>query len=184
MSNFLKPFEEKMQERIDYLQEELKTIRAGRANPAILDKITVSYYGQDTPLNQVSSISVPEARLLLIQPWDASLLAEIEKSIQAANIGLNPSNDGKVIRLAIPALTEERRKEITKEVSEIGENTKVSIRSIRRDAVDEAKAQEKSSQISEDELRTIEKQIQDMTDDFTNKVDQLVEEKSQEIMEI
>lgn len=184
MNNFLKPYEDKMEDRINYLQEELKTIRAGRANPAILDKITVEAYGQQTPLNQVASISVPEARLLVVQPWDASLIGEIEKSIQAANIGLNPSNDGKVIRLAIPALTEERRKDLTKEVSELGENTKVGIRNIRREAVDEAKAKEKAGEYSEDELRNLEKQIQDLTDKYTDKIDQMVQEKSDEVMEI
>lgn len=184
MNAFLKPYEEKMKTSIAVYTEDLKTVRAGRANPAILDKITVEYYGQPTPLNQVAGISVPEARLIAIQPWDASVLEEIEKAIIKADIGLNPANDGKVIRLAIPALTTERRKELTKQVSGMGENTKVAIRNIRRDAMDQVKKDEKAGDISEDEKRTIEEDIQKLTDKYIEEIDKITKAKEEEIMEI
>lgn len=184
MNAFLKPYEEKMKTSISVYTDDLKTVRAGRANPAILDKITVEYYGQQTPLNQVAGISVPEARLIAIQPWDASVLEEIEKAIIKADIGLNPSNDGKIIRLNIPALTTERRKELTKQVSAMGENTKVAIRNIRRDAMDQVKKDEKAGDISEDEKRTIEDEIQKLTDKYIQEIDKITKTKEEEIMEI
>ncbi len=184
MKAFLQPYEEKMKTSIAVYVDDLKTVRAGRANPAILDKITVDYYGQQTPLNQVAGISVPEARLIAIQPWDASVLDEIEKAIIKADIGLNPSNDGKIIRLTIPALTTERRKDLTKQVSGMGENTKVAIRNIRRDAMDQVKKDEKSGDISEDEKRTIEDEIQKLTDKYIEEIDKITKNKEEEIMEI
>lgn len=184
MHAFLKPFEEKMKSSISVYNEELKTVRAGRANPAILDKITVPYYGQETPLNQVAGISVPEARLIAIQPWDASLIDAIEKAILKANLGLNPSNDGKVVRLAIPALTTERRTELTKTVSGYGENAKVAIRNIRRDAMDQVKKGEKNGDFSEDERRSIEDEIQKLTDNYIKDIDNITSKKQEEIMEI
>lgn len=184
MKAFLQPYEEKMKTSIAVYVDDLKTVRAGRANPAILDKITVDYYGQQTPLNQVAGISVPEARLIAIQPWDASVLDEIEKAIIKADIGLNPSNDGKIIRLTIPALTTERRKDLTKQVSGMGENTKVAIRNIRRDAMDQVKKDEKAGDISEDEKRTIEDEIQKLTDKFIEEIDKITKNKEEEIMEI
>lgn len=184
MKAFLQPYEEKMKTSIAVYVDDLKTVRAGRANPAILDKITVDYYGQQTPLNQVAGISVPEARLIAIQPWDVSVLDEIEKAIIKADIGLNPSNDGKVIRLIIPALTTERRKDLTKQVSGMGENTKVAIRNIRRDAMDQVKKDEKAGDISEDEKRTIEDEIQKLTDKYIEEIDKITKNKEEEIMEI
>lgn len=184
MNTFLKPFEEKMKRSVSVYTEELKSVRAGRANPAILDKITVPYYGVDTPLNQVAGISVPEARLMTIQPWDASLIGEIEKAIQRSDIGINPSNDGKIIRLAIPPLTTERREDLTKQVSGYGENAKVSIRNIRRDAMDQIKKMEKSSEVSEDERRNVEGDIQELTDKIIKEIDEITAKKQEEIMEI
>lgn len=184
MNTFLNPFEEKMKMSVSVYTDELKSVRAGRANPAILDKITVSYYGVDTPLNQVAGISVPEARLITIQPWDASIIGEIEKAIQRSDIGINPSNDGKVVRLAIPPLTTERREDLTKQVSGYGENAKVSIRNIRRDAMDQVKKLEKDGDISEDDKRTIEGDIQELTDKYVNEIDEITSRKQEEIMEI
>lgn len=184
MNTFLNPFEEKMKMSISVYSDELKSVRAGRANPGILDKVTVLYYGVETPLNQVAGISVPEARLITIQPWDVSIIGEIEKSIQRSDIGINPSNDGKVIRLAIPPLTTERREDLTKQVSGYGENAKVAIRNIRRDAMDQVKKQEKSGSISEDERRNIEGDIQDLTDKYVKEIDKITAKKQEEIMEI
>ncbi len=184
MNTFLNPFEEKMKMSVSVYTEELKSVRAGRANPAILDKITVPYYGVDTPLNQVAGISVPEARLITIQPWDASIIGEIEKAIQRSDIGINPSNDGKVVRLAIPPLTTERREDLTKQVSGYGENAKVSIRNIRRDAMEQVKKLEKDGDISEDDKRTIEGDIQDLTDKYVKEIDEITSRKQDEIMEI
>ena len=180
----IKESEEKMKKSIESLRSELATIRAGRANPHILDGVTVDYYGTPTPLNQASNISVPEARMLQIQPWDASLLKEIEKAIQIADIGLTPTNDGKTIRLIFPELTEDRRKELAKEVKKQGENAKVAIRNIRRDANDAAKKQNKDGDISDDELANIEADIQQMTDKFTKEVDDAIEDKTKEIMTV
>ena len=156
----LNHIEEKMNKTISVLQENFSEVRAGRANPAILNKIRVDYYGTPTPINQVAGISVPEARLIVIQPWDISLLKEIEKEILKAEIGINPNNDGKVIRLAFPELNEERRKELVKEVKKMAEDSKVSIRSIRREAMDEAKKLQKDNQMTEDELKGAEDKLQ------------------------
>ena len=157
-------YEEKMNKTISVFEENLAEIRAGRANPAILNKITVDYYGVPTPINQVAGISVPEARMILIQPWDVSILKEIEKEILKSDIGINPNNDGKVIRLTFPELNEERRKEIVKDIRKLAEEAKIAVRSIRRDAIDEAKELEKNSEITEDDLKKEEEDIQKLTD--------------------
>ena len=175
-------FEEKMSKSISILEENFAEVRAGRANPAILNKITVDYYGTPTPINQVAGISVPEARLIVIQPWDVSILKEIEKEILKADIGINPNNDGKVIRLAFPELNEERRKEIAKDIRKMAEDAKVAIRSIRRDAMDEAKAMQKNSEMTEDELKLAEDQIQKLTDKFVGEIDEMLERKEAEVM--
>ena len=176
--------EEKMNKTVNALAESLAEVRAGRANPAILNKIKVDYYGTPTPINQVAGISVPEARLIVIQPWDASILKEIEKEILKSEIGINPNNDGKVIRLAFPELTEERRKELVKDIRKMGEESKVSIRSIRRDGIDEAKAKQKNSEITEDELKGAEDQIQKLTDKKVAEIDNMVATKEKEIMSV
>lgn len=184
MDNNLKEFEEKMKTTINIYSDELKSIRAGRANPAILDKISVPYYGQNTPLNQVAGISVPEARLIAIQPWDASLIGPIEKELLKSDIGITPSNDGKVIRLAIPPLTTERRTELTKTVSGYGENAKISVRNIRREAMDFVKKLEKNGDYSEDDRRDSETDIQELTDKYIKEIDKITASKQEEIMEI
>ena len=176
--------EERMNKTISVLQENFSEVRAGRANPAILNKIMIDYYGVPTPINQVAGISVPEARLIVIQPWDASILKEIEKEILKADIGINPNNDGKVIRLLFPELNEERRKEIAKDIKKIAEESKVAIRSIRRDGIDEAKAMQKESLITEDELRTAEDKIQKLTDKKIAEIDEVLAVKEKEIMSI
>ena len=180
----LNHIEEKMNKTISVLQENFSEVRAGRANPAILNKIRVDYYGTPTPINQVAGISVPEARLIVIQPWDISLLKEIEKEILKAEIGINPNNDGKVIRLAFPELNEERRKELVKEVKKMAEDSKVSIRSIRREAMDEAKKLQKDNQMTEDELKGAEDKIQKLTDNKISEIDKLLSEKEKEIMSV
>ena len=177
-------FEEKMKKTISVFVESLSEIRAGRANPAILNKIMINYYGTPTPINQVAGISVPEARLIVIQPWDASILKDIEKEILKADIGINPNNDGKVIRLAFPELNEERRKEIVKEIRKMAEDAKVAIRSIRRDAIDEAKTMQKNSEISEDDLKVAEDKIQKLTDKYVEEIDKILETKEKEVMSI
>ena len=176
--------EEKMQKAIDYLADELAAIRAGRANPAILNKISVEYYGMPTPLNQVGAISVPEARQILITPWDKSLLGAITKAIQVAEIGVNPINDGNGIRLTFPELNEERRKQIVKEVKSLGEDAKVAIRNVRRDGIDEAKKLKANSEITEDELKGAEEKIQKITDKYTDKVEKMISDKEKEVMEV
>ena len=176
--------EEKMNSRVDYLKEEFGNIRVGRANPQILNKIMVEYYGVPSPLNQVASISVPEARQLVIAPWDRSLLSPIEKAIQKAEIGINPMNDGTSIRLIFPELTQDRRKEIAKDVSKLGEDVKVSIRNIRRDAMDEVKKEQKESLLSEDEARGVEEKIQKLTDKYVDMVTKEVASKEKEVMEV
>lgn len=176
--------EAKMEKRIDGLMGEFKTIRAGRANASVLDKISVEYYGTMTPVNQVGTISVPEPRMLVIQPWDATLLNEIVKAINKSDIGIAPQNDGKVIRLNFPPLTEERRKELGKLVKKYGEEAKVQIRNARRDALDMYKKQKKDGDITEDELKDIEKDIQDMTDKYIKKIDTVTAEKEKEIIEL
>lgn len=176
--------EERMNKTLSVLEENFSEIRAGRANPAILNKITVEYYGVPTPINQVAGISVPEARLIVIQPWDVSVLKEIERAILASDIGLNPNNDGKVIRLSFPELTEERRKELVKDIKKIAEESKVAIRAIRRDGIDEAKAMEKESLMTEDELKKAEDQIQKLTDKKIAEIDVILDKKEKEIMSI
>jgi len=180
----IKQFEEKMVKSVSNLKEEYTTIRAGRANPHILDKISVDYYGAPSPLQTVANISVPEARVIQIQPWDVSLIKEIEKAIISSDLGLTPANDGKIIRLVFPELTEERRKELVKDIKKKGENAKVAIRNIRRDANDAFKKQNKASEISDDELKTQEDNVQKVTDKYISQIDKLVEDKSNEIMTV
>lgn len=184
MSIELKEFKDKMGKSLDSLASEYTTIRAGRANPHVLDKIMVEYYGTPTNLQQVANISVSEARTIVIQPWEASLIKEIEKAILTSDFGLTPNNDGKVIRLTFPELTEDRRKELVKDVKKKGEGAKVAIRNIRRDANDMIKKQLKASEISEDEQKGAEDDIQKLTDEFIAKVDNMVDEKSKEIMTV
>jgi len=176
--------EEKMDRSINNLVENLAEIRAGRANPAILNKIKVDYYGTPTPINQVAGISIPEARLIVIQPWDSNLLKEIEKAIIAAELGINPNNDGKVIRLAFPELNEERRKELVKEAKKLAEDSRVSVRSARRDGMDEVKQKEKAGEMSEDQMRTAESDIQKITDRKIEEIDKILENKEKEIMSV
>ena len=176
--------EERMEKSISVFEENLSEVRAGRANPAILNKISVDYYGVPTPINQVAGISVPEARMIMIQPWDASVLKEIEKAILASDIGLNPNNDGKCIRLVFPELTEERRKEIVKDIKKMAEDAKVAIRSIRRDGIDEAKEMQKEGLMTEDDLKRSEDQIQKITDKRIAEIDTILDKKEKEIMSI
>lgn len=179
-----KLLQEKMDKTVSVLREDLTHVRAGRANPLILDKIKVEYYGAETPIKQLASISVPEPRILQVQPYDASILQAVEKAIQIADLGINPTNDGKVIRLVIPMLTEERRKELTKQVKKMGEDSKIALRNERRDAIDKLKKMEKSKEISEDELSSGEKEVQKMIDEHVVIVDQMISKKSEEIMEV
>ena len=180
----MEELEEKMQKTLSVFKENLSEVRAGRANPAILNKISVEYYGVPTPINQVAGISVPEARLIVIQPWDASVLKEIEKAIIASDIGLNPNNDGKVIRLNFPELTEERRKELVKDIKKIAEEARVSVRSIRRDGIEYARTALKNSEITEDEKADREEDIQKLTDKYIEQIDKALEDKEKEIMNI
>ena len=180
----LTQYEEKMEKALDNLLNEFTSIRAGRANPHVLDKIRVDYYGTPTPLQQVANISVPEARMLVIQPWEASLIKEIEKAIMCSDLGITANNDGKAIRLNFPELPEDRRKEMAKDVKKKGENTKVVIRNVRRDANDAVKKQSKANEISEDEVKDMENKIQKLTDQYIEKVDKAVDEKSKEIMTV
>ena len=175
---------ERMEKTINAYSEKLGEIRAGRANPAILNRISVEYYGTPTPINQVAGISVPEARLIMIQPWDASILKDIEKAILASDIGINPNNDGKVIRLAFPELTEERRKELVKDIKKTAEEAKVAVRVIRRDGMDKAKAMQKDGEITEDELKGAETDIQKLTDKNIEEIDKILSLKETEIMSI
>ena len=174
----------RMEKGINAYNERLAEVRAGRANPAILNKVKIDYYGTPTPINQVAGISVPEARLIVIQPWDASILKDIERAILAADIGINPNNDGKVIRLAFPELTEERRKEIVKEVKKMAEEAKVGIRAIRRDGIEEAKKEQKDGEMTEDELKHAEEEIQKLTDKAIEEIDKILESKEKEVMSI
>ena len=176
--------EEKMQKAVDYLCEELAAIRAGRANPAILNKVTVEYYGVQTPLNQIGAISVPEARQILITPWDRSLLGQIIKAIQVAELGVNPINDGNSVRLTFPELNEERRRQIVKDVKSLGEDAKVAIRNLRRDGIDDAKALKNNGEMTEDELKSAEDKIQKITDKYTDKEEKVIENKEKEVMEV
>lgn len=176
--------EEKMKKSLNVLDEQLENVRAGRANPKILDKILVEYYGTPTPINQVANIMVPEARMITIQPWDSSLLKEIEKEIQKSDIGINPNNDGKLIRLVFPELTEERRKELVKEIKKLAEDAKVVIRNIRRDGIDEFKTKQKNNEITEDDLRNAEEQIQKLTDKYIGLIDNTASDKEKEVMSV
>ena len=180
----LQELEARMQKSIDVFNQNLSEIRAGRANPAILNRISVEYYGVQTPINQVAGISVPEARTIVIQPWDASVLKAIEKAILASDIGLNPNNDGKIIRLNFPELTADRRKELAKDVRKIAEEAKVGVRSIRRDGMDQVKEEQKKSLITEDQKADFEEKIQKLTDKYVAEIDKLLENKEKEIMSI
>lgn len=184
MKEQLKIYEEKMDKTIDSLMNDYASIRAGRANPHVLDKIKVDYYGTPTPIQQVGNISVPEARMILIQPWEKSLLKAIEKAIQTSDLGINPNNDGSCIRLIFPELTEDRRKELAKDVKKKGDAAKVAIRNIRRDANDKIKKAEKAGEMTEDDVKTAENDIQKMTDKYIAKVDKATEEKTKEIMTV
>ena len=175
---------DKMEKTIANLQERLSEVRAGRANPAILNKVKLDYYGTPTPINQVAGVSVPEARMIVIQPWDVSILKQIEKAIIASEIGINPNNDGKVIRLIFPELTEERRKELVKEIKKYAEEAKVAVRNTRRDGIDKVKAMQKDGDITEDELKTSENEIQKITDKNIEEIDKILETKENEIMSI
>ena len=184
MNEKLQQFERKMQKSYDNLLEECGAIRAGRANPHVLDRITVEYYGVPTALQQVANVNVPEPRMIQIQPWEASMVKEIEKAILTSDLGINPTNDGKVIRLVFPELTEERRKELAKDVKKKGENAKVAIRNIRRDANDSFKKLSKSADVSEDEIKELEDGVQKLTDKYIAEIDRAVEEKSKEILTV
>lgn len=184
MEELLMTYEDKMEKSLDNLKEEYTTIRAGRANPHILDKVKVDYYGTPTPLQQVGNISVPEARMICIQPWDASLLKDIERAINASDLGLTPTNDGKLIRLVFPELTEDRREELVKDVKKKGENAKVAIRNIRRDAIEAVKKKGKEDGISEDEIKGYQDDVQKSTDAYVKKIDDAIDAKSQEIMTV
>ena len=184
MQTQLKKAEERMGRRIDHMQSEFAAIRAGRANPAVLDKVKVDYYGAPTPVNQLAAVSVTEARTLTIQPWDMSVLKLIEKAIQTSEVGINPQNDGKVIRHVFPPLTEARRKEIVKDVQKIAEETKVQIRNVRRDAIDALKAMKKNGELTEDDLKHGEKKTQDLTDKFIKDIDSRSAVKQKEILEL
>lgn len=184
MKEQLKIYEEKMDKTIDSLMNDYASIRAGRANPHVLDKIKVDYYGTPTPIQQVGNISVPEARMILIQPWEKSLLKAIEKAIQTSDLGINPNNDGSCIRLIFPELTEDRRKELAKDVKKKGENAKVAVRNIRRDANDTFKKMEKNDEISEDDLKDAETGIQKITDKAIEKIDKAVDNKTKEVMTV
>ncbi len=184
MAANINDFEAKMKKSISVLNSDLASIRAGRANPAILDKVTVEYYGVATPLTQIGNVSVPDPRSILIQPWDASILKEVEKAILASDIGITPNNDGKSLRLNFPPLTEERRKELVKGIRKKGEDSKVAIRSIRRDAMDAFKNDKKNGDLTEDDLKNIENDVQKLTDKFVKEIDTIVAAKEKEIMEV
>ena len=184
MKEINKEFDAKMGKTIEVVKSDFASVRAGRANAGVLDKITVDYYGAPTPLNQVAAISTPDPRVLQIQPWDASILKAIEKAIQVSDLGINPQNDGRVIRLMFPQLTEERRKELTKQVRKYGENGKVAIRNIRRDAMDKYKALEKKGELTEDDRKEHEKEIQDITDKRCKEIDELTAKKEAELMAV
>ena len=184
MKEKLQVYNEKMEKTIRILESDYASIRAGRANPAVLDKITVDYYGTPTPIQSLAAVSVSEARILVIQPWDKSTLKAIEKAIQVSDLGINPANDGMVIRIVFPPLTEERRKDICKQIRKQGEDSKVAIRSIRRDANDTFKKQKKSSEIREDEQKTLEEDMQKLTDKFCKRIDEIASKKEKEILEI
>lgn len=184
MKELYQEYDVKMQKTIEVVVSDFAGVRAGRANAAVLDKITVEYYGTETPIQQVASISTPDARTLVIQPWDGTLLKAVEKALLASELGINPQNDGKVIRLIFPQLTEERRKELTKQTAKMGEEAKVAVRNIRREANDKAKEMKKNSEMTEDEQKASEKIVQDLADRYVKEVDAAVEKKNKEIMEL
>lgn len=184
MDTLIKHTGEKMEKTVQHLETEFSEIRAGRANPAVLDKVRVDYYGAPTAINQIAAVSVTEARTLVIQPWDTSVLRKIEKAIQTSDIGINPQNDGKIIRMIFPPLTEDRRKEIVKEIAKMGEDAKVAVRSVRREAMEKLKTMKKKSEITEDDQKNGEKKIQDITDKNIKTIDSLTEKKQKQIMEI
>ena len=184
MKELYQEYDVKMQKTIEVVVSDFAGVRAGRANAAVLDKITVEYYGTETPIQQVASISTPDARTLVIQPWDGTLLKAVEKALLASELGINPQNDGKVIRLIFPQLTEERRKELTKQVKKYGESGKIAIRNIRRDAMDKVKAMKKKSEITEDEAKDYEKELQNLTDKRCKDIDVLTAEKEKELMNV
>ena len=184
MDERVQKYEQKMTKTLSGFEEELTTIRAGRANPHILDKLTVDYYGAPTPLQQVANITVPEARMIQIQPWEASLIKDIEKAILVSDLGLTPNNDGKVIRLIFPELTEERRKELAKDVKKKGDNAKVAIRNVRRDANDTVKKENKAGELSDDEAKNLEDDVQKLTDKYIALIDKAIEEKTSEILTV
>ncbi len=184
MNERIKKADEKMTKSVERLKGEFASIRAGRANPAVLDKAVVDYYGVPTPINQMAAVSVAEARILVIQPWDISTLKAIEKAIMTSDIGITPTNDGKVIRLVFPQPTEEKRKELCKEIKKYGEETKVAVRSVRRDALEALKTSKKDGEITEDDLKDLEKEVQNITDKHCKNIDNLVSEKEKEIMSI
>lgn len=179
-----KEYSRRMDKALEHLDEEFASVRAGRANAKVLDRITVEYYGSETPLNGVATISTPDARTLIIQPWDTKLLKDIQKAIQTSDLGINPQNDGRVIRLVFPQLTEERRKGLTKQVRKYSEEGKVALRNIRRDAMDEFKKKKKASEITEDDLKELEKELQDLTDKRCKDIDELTVKKEQELMAV
>lgn len=184
MSPENKVYDTRMTKTIDVVKANFASVRAGRANAGVLDRISVEYYGTPTPLNQVAAISSPDPRTLMVQPWDASLLKAIEKAIQTSDLGINPQNDGKVIRLSFPQLTEERRKDLTKQVRKYGEEGKVALRNIRRDAMDDYKKMKKNSEITEDDLKNLEKELQELTDKRCKEIDELTVKKEQELMAV
>lgn len=184
MKETLKKYDEKMNKSVEALGKELASIRAGRANPGVLDKVQVDYYGVPTPINQMAAVSVPDARTLMIQPWDVSTLKAIEKAINESDIGINPNNDGKAIRLNFPPLTEERRKDLAKEIRKYGEEAKVAVRNSRRDAIDKIKAMLKAKEITEDDVKDGEKDAQKSTDKYCDEIDKMISAKEKEIMEI
>jgi len=184
MDERLVKYDDKMQKSLNNLYSEYNSIRAGRANPHVLDSVLVDYYGTPTPIQQVANVSVPEPRLIQIQPWEASMVKEIEKAIQTSDVGINPTNDGKVIRLVFPELTEERRKELVKDVKKKGENAKVAVRNIRRDANDSFKKLSKESDISEDDIKELEEKAQKLTDSYIKKIDDAVSDKTEEILKV
>ena len=184
MSPEIKNYDEKMLKTIEVVKANFASVRAGRANAGVLDRITVEYYGTPTPLNQVAAVSSPDPRTLVIQPWDGSLLKAIEKAIQTSDLGINPQNDGRVLRLAFPQLTEERRKELTKQVKKYGEEGKVAVRNIRRDAMDEIKKKTKKSESTEDDQKNLEKELQDLTDKRCKEIDELTAKKDKELMAV
>ena len=184
MSSMTKPYEEKMNASVDHLARELGAIRAGRANPAVLDRVMVDYYGSPTPINQIAAVAVAEARILTISPWDRQMLKPISKAIQTSDIGINPIDDGQIIRLVFPAPTEERRRQLTKDVQKLGEEAKVAVRNVRRDAMDKFKAQKKGGELTEDDQKKLEEETQKLTDKYVKMIDDTCAAKNKEIMEV